>query len=604
MIRNAAPPTTDGPRFDPLLLALVVIPALAVGWGFEDGRLAFVLYREPKLVAAAVLGWLFVAVSLWRRRGEMSADDLRELSRRPALIALLAFLGYLTLTGLWGRVKENYFYEINQYALLLALLLVLLLRSRRDAGVAAAVRYGLIASLGVVTAIGGLQLLTPLAFLTPIDPEIGAAHPSVMGYKNPAALAVLGQVFLLTGLVFDDPRKRGFSGRRLVLGLLLAAEVAYLVSLRSRTSYVALAVATVFLTVLGVSRRPRRPGVLKAAAGLAVLTSLVFVIYAPARERARSLVELVSRPAAYLESDRGTYLLNTLNMVRHHPWGVGLGDWQTYYPVFRKYNRSVSFTDRYQVRRAHSDHVQFLGEAGWPGLALWAAFLVLLTAEPSRRYRRTGDSSSLFLAAQVVAFAAAMATDYLLELPYGKLQFFLVVFLALAPAEGDVEGRPGHEPGRRSSKTVLLTAAAALVAAAQIAYHASLAMKVDAAARLEWAESRTVSSEPAPGDGELSRILVLGLRFAHLTGHTKSFHKDYLLLAYDAYLLGRRKLALAAAGRALELHPYDPNALRLMSILVKDPATARQWRAAYDHVMNEATEGYAREYPAPSIDTR
>lgn len=580
------------------------MPALAVSWGYEDGGLAFVLYREPKLVAAAVLGWTFVAVSLWRDRAAFSASALSELGRRPAFAALVAFLAYLSLTGLWVRVEENYFYEIRQYGLLLVLLVVLVLRGRHDAGVAAVVRYGLVASLGVVTALGALQLAVPLALLAPIDPDIGTRHPSLMGYKNPAALAVLGQIFLLAQLVFDGRRKRGLGWRKLGWGLLAAAELAYLISLESRTSYAALAVATAFLLVLGISRRPRRSWLLRAAAAVgaaAVLAAAVFALVRPARERMLSLVEIVSRPGSYLESDRGTYLANTVNMARHHPFGVGLGDWQTQYPVFRKYNRTVAFDDRFQTRRAHSDHVQFLGEAGWPGLALWAAFLVLLVAEVSRRYRRTGSASALFLAAQLVAFAAAMATDYLLELPYGKLQFFLVVFLALASDDAE-RPRPRRGAAARTPGVRLLLAAAVLAAAAEIAYHASLAVKVHAAAALESAYLRTVESEPAPGRGELSRILDLGRRFARLPGHTKTMHKDYLLLAHAAHLMGRSEVALAAAERALELHPYHPNTLRLMSVLVEDPDVSREWREAYRHVMDEAAEGFAREYPSQTIE--
>jgi hypothetical protein len=386
----------DGDRLLAALVQLaIVVPALAVGWVRDDGRIAAVLYREPKLVAAGVLGWTFAAAFLWAWRRRLTAADLAAAIERPAMLALGAFLAYLAATGLWVRVPQNYFYELDQY-LLLALLVVLLLAwTERDARLPGRVRAGLVASLAAVTAVGVLQILAPLPFLSPIDPEIGVAHPSLMGYKNPAALAVLGQLFLLAGWVAET---RGNAGRgvsrRLGLGLLLAVELVYLVSLRSRTSYAALAAGSVFLVGLWLARRPPRRALLRGAAAAAAAIALVaaaVAIHAPARERARSALAYAASPRAYLESDRGVYLRNTLNMARHRPLGVGLGDWQTQYPVFRSVRRTADFMDPppdVDVRRAHSDHVQLLGEAGWPGLVLWLGFLLLLAAAPIRRALR------------------------------------------------------------------------------------------------------------------------------------------------------------------------------------------------------------------------
>ena len=98
-----------------------------------------------------------------------------------------------------------------------------------------------------------------------------------------------------------------------------------------------------------------------------------------------SAAAYAASPRTYLESDRGVYLRNTLNMARYRPFGVGLGDWQSQYPVFRSVRRSADFTDQgleVQVRRAHSDHVQFLGEAGWPGFVLWLAYGISIQNVP------------------------------------------------------------------------------------------------------------------------------------------------------------------------------------------------------------------------------
>ena len=584
----------DGDRLLAALVQLaIVVPALAVGWVRDDGRIAAVLYREPKLVAAGVLGWTFAAAFLWAWRRRLTAADLAAAIERPAMLALGAFLAYLAATGLWVRVPQNYFYELDQY-LLLALLVVLLLAwTERDARLPGRVRAGLVASLAAVTAVGVLQILAPLPFLSPIDPEIGVAHPSLMGYKNPAALAVLGQLFLLAGWVAET---RGNAGRgvsrRLGLGLLLAVELVYLVSLRSRTSYAALAAGSVFLVGLWLARRPPRRALLRGAAAAAAAVALVaaaVAIHAPARERARSALAYAASPRAYLESDRGVYLRNTLNMARHRPLGVGLGDWQTQYPVFRSVRRTADFMDPppdVDVRRAHSDHVQLLGEAGWPGLVLWLGFLLLLAAAPIRGYLRDGRPGALFAAAQVVALAAAMASDYYLEMPYHKLQFFLVVYLALAAPPRRPNGRAPCAP----TPTKAMPAAAvvlALVALLQLGYHVLLARKVALAAAVATSYRR----------GDDAAVLAAGRELAAVPGHTKTLFRDYLLVAHSARQAGADALAGAAARKSLELHPYHLNALRFMATVAADPETAAHWRRAYEHVRDEAVHGYEARYP-------
>ncbi len=568
-----------------LLLLTVAAPALAVSWGWEDGRAAFILYREPKLIAAAVLGWILVAARVWTWRSSLTADEAVAALRWPALSALAALVGYLALTGLWVRVWQNYFYELNQYVLLLALLAVLLIWSRREAAVTSWVRGALVASLAIVTGLGILQALVPLAVLTPIEPRSGVDHPSLMGYKNPAALALLGQIFLLAQLAVTG-RKKAW---RLGLGLLLAAEIAYLVSLESRTSYVALAAAAIFLIVLRLARHTSRRTMKRLAAAVAAVA--VVTVLLASRDAAR----------AYLATDRGTYLANTLNMARHHPFGVGLGDWQTQYPVFRKHNRDMSFSLRFQTRRAHSDHVQFLGEAGWPGLALWLAFLLLLAGGTARHYLRTGAYASLFGSAQVVALAVAMGTDYFVELPYHKLQLFLVAFLALASRD-DTGSRPrrSHGPGVRHA--VLLAIGISAVALLQIAYHVHLARKIHLAAAMEKSYLTAIerfSEKPDDPEGvaDLRQVLGHGRQLHGLAGSTKRLHKTYLLLGHSAHLLGQGPSARAATQKALELHPYYPNAMRLMTAVAEDPESARRWRRAYEHVMSEATRGFEVPYP-------
>jgi len=572
-----------------LLFLTVAFPALAVLWGFENKHLVIVLYREPKMIAVMILGWSLVTAWLWTSRTTLDLEDIRTTLSRPPLLVLAAFIGYLATTGLWVWVPQNYWYELNQYLLLFVLLVVLLMWQDRNPAIAGIVRTAIVSSLAVVTAVGLVQTVTPLTFLSPINPEIGTSHPSFMGYKNPAALAVLGQIFILAGFVFTNAatsrRKRRL---RLALGILLVAELVYLASLESRTSTMAFVIGGLFTTGLWWARHPNPRQIRRSLKILVVamaIYSATLMVGGEDWRRAASMWGYLAQPTSYLDSDRGTYLVNTLDMVRHHPLGVGLGDWQTHYPLHRPHDPTRSFTAEYQVRRAHSDHLQFLGEAGWPGIALWTAFLLTIVWMTSREFFATGRKEHLFVAAQLVAFAAAMCTDYVTELPYNKAQFFLIVFLAIQTHRP----RPRSAPKRPSRGVVIVALAATAMAAGQIVYHAALARSLLTSAHLERSYAAAIQAFTPSSDAtqplHFAQPFELGLRFASDIGHTKTRHKDWLVLADCAQLVGRHDVALAATRKTLDLHPTYPSAYLMMSKLESEPEASRRWLRAHKQLI-------------------
>ena len=360
-----------------------------------------------------------------------------------------------------------------------------------------------------------------------------------------------------------------------------------------------MAVALLYTGLLSLLPRPspkklRRIAAAFAAAAVVFLGALAA---SPAvRERWMSVAGFLAQPGSYLESDRGTYLLNTVHMALHRPFGVGLGDWQTHYPVYRHHRREVAFTDEFQVRRAHSDHVQILGEGGWPGLLLWIAWLAVLIGGSARRHL-DGNPRALFYSAQLVALAAAMATDYVVEMPYHKLQFFLVTFLALAPA---AEPSAENAPLRQRPAAWLKACAITVITAGIVVYHAGLLSKMHLAARIERLYVQATDELAAKGrvaTATLEDVLVLGARYDTRLGVHKTLHRDDLILAHTALLLDRRDLARELGLRALQRHPYSPNALRLMSRIETDPQAAETWRQAYEHVMDDAVTGFHLTYP-------
>lgn len=575
-----------------LLFLATLLPALAIAWGTENGNVVFVLYRQPKLAAAMIAAWVVIAVAAWRRPEVLDSTELAKTLRQPAMAAMAALLAWASLTRLWVKVPENFLYELSQFLTLAILLVVLLTWSRWDTRVEIMVRWGLVASGVALTAVGILQYAGRLPALLPINPGIGAVHPGLMGYKNPAAHAILGQVFILLGLILDV-RPRAW---RRACFLVLAAEVGYLFSLGSRTAAAALMVAVLVFALLALRQRRSRGRIYRAVFGL-VLVGLAFAAVLSneaARQRWEPITEMVTRPTAFLESDRGVYLRNTLNMARHNPLGVGLGDWQTHYPVYRKVGRDVSFNNDFQVRRAHSDHVQALGELGWPGVVLWMTWLVLVLGTALRRQR-------ILDAAQLIAVLLAMTFDYVAELPYGKFQLFLLVFLALARSP-----RESTKPAAPSLIGKVLAALLTAVALVVAIYFNGLVEKARWGTQMERLYSSAISALVSDGrvsEGVLREVLVLGTTYERLSGVHKTLYRDDLLLAHTAFLLNEKALAQRLAQRALRRHPYSPDALRMMSRVTSEPSSAA-WQRAHEYVMNEAEEGFRASYPDISRTSR
>ena len=567
----------------------------------------FVLYRQPKEAAVGVLAWLFLAAFFWRRRvdGASPLGMLVGSLRRRGVWALASFLGWMACTSLWARVPENSLVELRQYLPLFLLVLVLVGWQDRNPAVSRWIRLSLVSSLGGLTIVGLLQLFVEISWLAPINPDIGAPNPSFMGYKNPMALALLGQIFLLAEL--GSTSRGSGPGGPWPWRLLLLLELGYLSTLGSRTSLFALGLGALCLLVL--ARAARQQGARDGEAGSPrrengrLWASVVVVIFVAAlgahpsgRSKAASVLEYLRQPAKYLESDRGIYLRNTVEMVRHHPFGVGLGDWQTHYPVYRSVGRDIAFNETHQVRRAHSDPVQFLGEGGWVGLSLWVALLGWPIFRAARAGRR-GDRSSRFLAAQLVALAAAMSTDYFLDLPYGKLQLLLVLALAFAREKA---GAPGAEPSALADDRWLRIGwRASLVASLllSVAFHWSLLRHIRAGAAIQQAYQRWVAQGTDSLPSLQQQVASYGPAFLASSVVSKTTHRDFVVLAHSAALLGHRAEAITWAQRSYELHPYYPQTYELMAYLADDPEVARAWQEAGRYILEEARNGF--DHPEP-----
>jgi hypothetical protein len=242
--------------------------------------------------------------------------------------------------------------------------------------------------------------------------------------------------------------------------------------------------------------------------------------------------------------------------------------------------------------------VQFLGEAGWQGLGLWVAVLLAGVLLSWGRYRRDGDELSLFVGFQITAVAIAGIFDYIMDLPYGKLE--VVLLLALAAA-----AQPARFDKTADRRTKTVPVAVTVVAVLALFYTLALTNRAYTAAAIREAYARhgLATADPnALTHGQREGVVeldVLSRRFESLLGHDKTFHKDFLILAHAAWLGADPDRAAHLAGRSLDLQPNYPNAMRLLAMVYEesDPELANRYAATYDYILNQATDGFKIEYP-------
>jgi len=573
---------------DFVLGGLILMPPLTVFFGFGFNGQYFILYREPKLVVVEFLGWLFLLVFFLRPGQALNESGLSRVLRRPEVLLLGGFVACSLLSSLWALVKENAFYENQQWVLLFLLFVTLLIRTGSTGGeTASKVESLLIASMAGVSLISLLQISGVLKFLLPVQPANGVFHTSTMGYKNPLALALLCQVFFLAGRA-GDPRRS--ATQRVVYSIVLGGELLLLLSLGSRSALLGLMAGVLLATLLLVARFPGMKGSRKIIFSVALLAAAVGAILGSAalfhEDRVLSMIKLLRSPTDYFQTDRGVYFLNTLEMVREHPFGVGAGNWQSAYPVYRRHEPALAFNLDIQVRRAHSDLVQIFGELGWPGLILYSALLLSLAIRLIRRVLKKEAASRLFDPAQLVAIVVAGLTDYCLETPYLKFEIILVFFIlaaGLEPIPFSSVPFTGKKPWTLLRILVVCSALLGMIHAL------CLGIKLEISGQVR---SYSLSHSP-PGTEELADIRVLEERLSRCPGHFKTLFRDHLLLAAIEYRAGNPARARAELESSLRLHPYDPNAFLLAAQMAATPEEAARWK----RLAGELLEGSLRPSP-------
>lgn len=557
------------------ILALVPL----VIWAGREGDVVFLLYRAPKDVAVQLAAWILVAIAVSRLVNPV--EQLRRAAAKAPLILLLAHVGWSAASLLWATAPV--LGRANLLHWLAAALAALAATALIEAG-GETTRRALIAgwclAAGILTLLALLQALGLLPWLAPIDPEIAKTFPATLGWKNPAAHLIAAQIFLLAGLTWTAWEQKRPAAIRFFLAGLLLAETFYLISLQSRTALVGFGLGGLVLLV-ALPARFRRGRSLGLALAVAAAIAAALVLTPAARSRAASLLDLVAKPSAYLETDRGQYLRTTLRMVDEHPFGVGLGSWQSEYPVHRV--STFGADAEFEVRQAHSDWVQYLGEGGFLGFAIWAAFWLALLRAAWRQ--RQENLPRLLLLAQTGTVLVCGLTDYMVEIPLFRLYLAILVALVVArPAaeEEEVSREPMLSPNLRATALVSVLLLALL--------HLAWATATTVAA---WQEAALQAH--SRGRIDPARVFELTEKLRRLPKATATEHRAFLFAASVALGNGelekaRRYLDLAAARS-----PWDPIGYQLrarLESLESRPAEAERWLECRRKLEKESVDGH------------
>jgi O-antigen ligase len=133
-------------------------------------------------------------------------------------------------------------------------------------------------------------------------------------------------------------------------------------------------------------------------------------------------------------TSRGWIWRDTVAMIRANPiLGVGLGAYETAYPIYSRDDGSLLLGQSYAVDRAHNDYLQILADCGVVGgaIALWFIVLVFRAVARGIRSRdRLAAGMALGCGGSIFGMLVHSFFDFNLQLPSNALLFLLLAAIA------------------------------------------------------------------------------------------------------------------------------------------------------------------------------
>lgn len=350
------------------------------------GALQFSIAAAQILLAVAALFWLAVVIVR------------RERVIVPRFFWLLAaFAGATLVSAAFSVDPRNSFIDCKQ----LVLYLVVPITYRLATGTRSNTLATVIITFAAASAVVGIVQYGILHY----DILIHRPQGTLGHYMTYSGLLMLALVVAMARTLF------GQTERTWAALVIPALAVAIAVTL-SRNAWVGVCIATALLLALKDFRL------------LAVLPIIaaVFVVIAPSTvmTRFQSIFDLRDPT----NRDRLAMLREGAHMVRDHPLtGVGPNMVLRVYPEYRDADAVEKLNPH-----LHNVPMQIAAERGLPALAIWCAFVILLTYDLARLFYAGGNR---FLSAAALGAVVAMLTAGLFEHNFGNSEFLMLFLMVV-----------------------------------------------------------------------------------------------------------------------------------------------------------------------------
>jgi O-antigen ligase/Tfp pilus assembly protein PilF len=524
-----------------LLLGAAPFVFLNTGGEFEN---------QPKML---FLQWGIAALVLWRLLRREGASDGR---RRVDALDVVIVLFYLSCCASLVSATNPARAAVPLVHLAACVLLYFLLsRAAEPARSVDSVLVAAALSCGVVSLIGLMQWGFDLRWIPQAQPPA-----STFSNRNMAAQFVAICLPLAAALVTSTRRPKV----RLLAAVTILVSACYLYVTHARAAWLAVVVVAGFgavLLALGASRGavsgPRKW--LPAIVLLAIAATAVF-----AGAYSKRLLELddpgSTQVASPLKIGTGTarlrlvYWKNTGAMIADRfPGGIGLAQFATVYPLYhRAAAMDWTFSEEFQLERAHNDHLERLAELGLPGFALYVA-MWLLFFDRCRRVVTRGEpgaaGQAIFIGLSVIALAIVASFSFPMERAMPPIYLFACMGMvaSLAPAATSTRtDKPERSVGSWPRLAIGLVLVVFVVVSGYVMRRAIVSNVHLSRAREALAEGR---KDVAREQLELARATTLGDPAVPLLiarGHAED---------------GRFDRVVEELEYALELHPNKVNAI-------------------------------------------
>ncbi|CAM3493522.1 O-antigen ligase [Flavobacterium longum] len=403
---------------------------------------------------------------------------------------------------------------------------------------------------------------------------------------------------------------------RIVSWVSLFLIVAFVVILRTRIVMIATAVFFgLFILFYGVDYVK---GKLRWLGGAFVALTIVAVLCYSGGTSADSEKYFSRLLSADTLSERFLFWRNSWAMFREHPFGVGLGNWQIYFPKYGlshfQYDIANGITT---VQRPHNDFLWVLCETGILGFAVFLCIFVGVIYRSFRLIKRAGNKDEKWLSVSLFSGVVGFVFIAFFDFPMERIEHLVLLMLLFALIVHRYETIGGNSLAVPVGKTALVffvvcsacfslyVAGTRFVAeknvyklqAARRDGYSQEALKfaTDAESSLYQIDSKTIPMQWYKGVAEFS--------IRQYAESQASFENAYRLTPYNIHAMnnlascyevnGSRKKAIALYGKALRISPlFEEARLNLAAVYFND----KQFEKAFETIDSCATTSKDPKY--------